>query len=441
MLRRSLLGSMALVAALLGACGDDEGRPPPPGTDAGPRIDSGPRTDSGPRDGGPDGALDAGDGGGTGFDAGSGPTCVLGPADVWDLAEEVGVQPRTVPVAARAVGFGVAWTASQDGANNVWFRAVPLAGDPSDAVQITDDYALSRGPALLSLGDSFLVAWYDNSSGNFDVWARPIGTDGAATGSAQQITTSTLRDDNPALVRSGSGVLAAWVEDDMVGGTRIARSRMLSAAGAPSGSPSTVSAPPLSPAEPILTPRSGGYALTWAETRAGASHVIVVPLDATGASAGDPVTVDTEGNSDGTVDAHLGESGGAVVFGVMVSGVRPEVRFRAVTPTGSVSDTLPERSLTIGADERGTDPSIDALGPGYVVAYRALPAGERTTPMIRLLVVDSIGDVVVDGDIAEAASTGGRTSVAVAPDATVLITWSDIEGTTTTLRAARVACD
>ncbi len=446
---------LALFCSMLVTPGCSTGKkvppPPPPsdagqqGTDAGPGHDGGPVADGGaPRDGAlldamttadgalPDGAV--GDGGAG--DGGAG--CEMAPSGHIRLGTDaVGHATRVVAIAPHANGFTVAWAAAGVGIDQIWTREVPSSGTAPDAVQVTTS-AISRSPSLASLGTSTLLSFYDNSAGNYEVQVVPLDASASPVGSPMRLTMNTLRDDQPALVTLGTGFLAAWVEDDMVAGTRTAKTHLLSSGGAPSGSVQTVSSPGQSPTTPILSPLMGGPGVAWAEVGSSGTDVILQRLDMSGATTGGPITLSTEHNADGAVDMATDEGGGAVVFGTLVGGVRPEVRFRPIDGTGM--PTGPERILTM-APEQGRDPSIAMFAGGYVVSYRAIADTGLSQPEIRLAFVDRLGNVVTRTSVTNCVALGGRTTVRVAGDGTILVGWNDQSGPTEgSLTVVRLVC-
>lgn len=414
-------------------CGDDD-RPPMPRVDAGPRIDSGPR-DAGSFDGGPDtGPTPDG-----GPDAGGAMALScrydLAAGDVIRLGTDSGDDSRIVAIAPQESSFLVSWSAVTLALPDVHVRQIPSIGMPPMAHTLTMGAGIAGGPAALWTGSSGLVAFFDNSMGNYEIWVQPVGADGAPMGMRQRLTMNALRDDDPALFQVGTEVLAAFVQDDFMASERIALTRRLAGSGAPSSAAIAVTAPPRSPSDAVLARIGANHALVWAES---GGQVWLQPLTGTGMTRGAAVPVSAEGNADGSVDAVGTEDGGAVVFGV--TGSRPEVRLRLFDMDGTL--TVGERTLTPPPDQTGTDPSIAYFAGGYVVAMRGFtPAGE-TPAQLRLLLVDGLsGDTLDKVDLLGISDMGGRVTVRVTTDGrTMLIGWVDA-GTETTINVLRLHCD
>jgi hypothetical protein len=168
--------------------------------------------------------------------------------------------------------------------------------------------------------------------------------------------------------------------------------------------------------------------------------MVVMPLNSLGRAAGPIEVINTEDNADGYVDLASTSLEMAAVFGVQIDGIRDDVRFRRINLEGRPVGL--ERSIA-RAPLRGRDPSIAVFHGGYIVAYRLLegsPEGEGS--FIRIVTTDIDGMIGEELDLIECEETGGRTSVSVAPDGTVLVVWPDIqEFVGTTLSGIRIRCE
>jgi len=387
---------------------------------------------------GPDGSVDSsmGDGGVEVF-----PGCTDTVFQEIDLGSDVRNLQQTVAVAPAAETFGLAWSDASDVFENIRVRVVPTRGGLGSNADLTTGFNTSEGAALLSTGTSFLAAYYDNSvaGAGYEVFVRPVDATGMPTGTAARLSNNMVRDDNPALLRMGSANLVVWVEDDTT--DRVARAAIISDSGSIMGAVQTLTTPPESPATPVLSALSGGAGMAWAENRASGSDAVLLRVDTSAALvAGSKVVLSTEHDAAGAVDlATTDASGGAAVFDVSVSGVRPEVHFREVGADGSLP--APERIVSL-APATGKDASIAALAGGYVVAYRALPDGTITEPTLRLTLLDLRGEILNTFEGPTMAADGGRTTIRVAGDGRLLVAWEDQDAVAggRRLRAARVRC-
>ncbi len=418
-----------MIVAVLFIGGCECGTPPHPPSDAGPRADA-PR-DTGGSDGGDAGDVDAnlddaGDVDSGSIDPGS---CVFTEADdLYELATDVSPRPRLVSVGPSPAGWDVGYSATVGGLAEVWRVTVPSGAGFRSTTQVTTELATSLDPAVVWSGATFVMSWYSNTDGAFEIYAHAY--DPTAPSATQRLTMDAIRQDNPALAVSEAGLArVAWVAQDMAG-VRSAFTAELGPTGALVGSAVAVSAPGYTPTQPVLVPRVGGYLMLWGDPT---GDVVSVPLDASGAPAA-PIIVNTEGTADGSVDVTLGPTGGIVAFGTLSAGIRPEIRVRPIDETGALAGS--ERILSVGADV-GRDASITSLLGGYALAYRALD-----TNMLRVVFLSLTLDEVARLDIVPIATTGGRTTIRTSGDGALLVGWADqVTPTEIHVRAARIRCN
>lgn len=420
-----------LIALLLAGC--DTGPMPVPldGTrrDGGPR-DAGERMDAPPMDSGPDAGRD----GSRPRDAGP-PTCVADPERAIKLGQDPDRSDRVVALAAAGTGFGIAWNEVPTGGalSEIHAAFLSSAGVLGAEQRVTENVTPERPPTLAAVGTQWIVGWVDNASGTFEVRSRQLGADLAPVGTIHPVSdTPTAREDNPALFVGSAGPLLAWVEDEMATGDRTARARPLALDGTPMGTAGTASGAGRRPGQLALGELEAGPVLLWSDGIAGSGEVYLQGLTSAGATRGSATPISTEANADGSVDAALFPTGGAVVFGVLVAGVRHEVRFRALDRNGAL--LRDERILA-----NGTDASITPFAGGYAVSYRSLPSGE-TPAQIRLLLVDSFGDVVDDQVVIPTVRGGGRTTIRASADGQLAIAWAEAVSAGTDVKVALVSC-
>ncbi len=424
------------VGALLAGC---DTTPPPiridAGPDAGPR-DAGRMPDTGPvPDAGP---VDASDAEAPSPDGGAA-TCVVDPERVYKLGTDPTNRTEIVGLAAGASSFAVVWPqlpASGGGITELHGERLTSTGVRGTTQRITSRLGVKRAAAVTAVGTSWVVAWVDNASDAFELRTMGLGADlapGAAT--VHDLTaTPTLSEDNTVFLHSSAGPMLAWVEDDMAALTRVARAQRVASDGTPMGTPGTASSSGQRPGQLATGELDGGPVLIWSEGIGGSAAVYLQGITTSGGTRGARARVNTEDNADGTVDAALLPGGGAVVFGVLVEGVRREVRFREVPPDGAPTAAQPERVLAAG-----TGASIARFAGGYAVSYRA-PASGETPAQVHLMLVDVNGDVLADLPVLDAAADGARTTVRVSGDGQIAIAWADRAAAGTDVRAAVVRC-
>ena len=387
---------------------------------------------------GPDGSVDGsmGDGGVEVF-----PGCTDTVFQEIDLGSDVRGFQQTISVAPAAAGFGLAWSDASDAFENIRARVVPSTGPLGTNHDVTTDFSAAGGASILSLGSTFLTAYFDNSdfSAGYEVYLRPLDATGTPTGTAARLTTNMVRDDNPNLLGMGSSNLVVWVEDDLT--NRVAKAALVSDTGTIMGSVQTLTTPPEAPTNPVLSPLMGGAGFAWAEGTAAGRDAVLIRLDSAGARvSGSRVVLSTEHNASGGVDLATNDAtGGAAVFDVNVADVRPEVRFREVAADGSLPG--PE-GVVSRTPATGRDASIAPLAGGWVVAYRALPDGSLTEPTLRLTLLDLRGEILNSFEGPTMMAQGGRTTLRVAADGRVLVAWEDEDERdgSRRMRAVRVGC-
>lgn len=420
--------SAVLVTWVVSGC---DGQPPPLPLQDGGRRDGGHDAAVSPDSGPPaDGAVPD-----SGFvvprDAGP-PSCTLAPGDVHKLASDR-AGDRIVGLAATGDGFGLVFTAVPEGGAIAEVYGVRLssAGMVGALHPITAPPGRKNPPTVGAVGTSWVAGWVDNAMGTFEVSARALAEDLSPAGaSAAYLTaTPTIGETGPVFFVGSEGPLLAWIADD--GTTRAVHAQRVGADGAPIGA-SAIASSAHRPAAIALGELAGGPALAYPapEITAGGpeTRVYVQGLMDDGAARGVPARIDEEGNADGTIDAALSPSGGAIVFGALVGGVGRQVRFRRVDGDGArVGD---ERILASGSDA-----SIAAFAGGYAVSYRASAAPAE----IRLLLVSDLGEVLDELPIAAAEPSGGRTTLRVSGDGQIAIAWADTD-VETAIQVARVAC-
>lgn len=415
------------------------------GLDGGTPEDGGTPADEGALDGmledasaldAPDAGGSAADGGGRGFDPSR---CRVGSDDLVTLAIDSLARDRDVGVAAGASRFAIAFSSRQEGFENVRLVEIPATGPVLAAAEsITTGTALERDPVLAPNGSGWIVSWYGNPEGDFDTYAIGWQDGRIAPGSARvRLSARVGRDDQPAIVATPSGALAAWVEARGAAmDERVPVTRMLLATATPSGEPRDAAPAGAGIGRIAIEDRAEGYLLAWVDSSAAAPSPLVQALDASGTPRGAPISIGAEGNADGTIDLATSPSGGAVVFGASVAGIRPEVRARLVDREGAPSG--PERVIT-PAPSSGRDASIAALAGGYAVAYREL--GSR--PTLRIVLLDALLAPVGSFEITAVRATGGRVTIRASGEGRMIVGWADVDAAsgTTAIRAARIRCD
>lgn len=383
--------------------------------DAGPPVDAGPRRDAPPL---ADGGI---------------PSCTTSAGDVMDLATDSSLGERVIGLAGGANNFAVIWNENRGGFPDIFARTFGPAGfDPE--VQVSMTTSRENAPTIIAENNQWIASWTDNDgTTGFDLRTWLLDANLGTVGSRSDITdTATLLEDDPVLARTSAGPLVAWVEDNMIAFTREVRVRTLNNDATPSAGTQDASGSGRQPGRLAVGEIDSGPVVFWSEREGAGQEVWMQRLSATGAQAGAPMAVTQMANGDGTVDVALDPLGGAAVFGVQVSGVLNEVRFRGISGTGEL--TGDERVLTPGG---GRDPSIALFAGGYAVSYRDTAS---SPPRIMLLLVSILGDILDEVAVADAQLGGGRTTVRVNGEGNIAVAWADDPGGSVDIRAALVRC-
>jgi len=405
---------------------DDPPDPPPPRRDAGPPADAGGAMDGGGVDPDAGEGVDGGDAGedfdGGDFPDGGIPTCTAVEDDRHVLSTDPGGLGRIVGMDAAHDSWGIVWHETREGVPDVFGVRLTATG-PGTVQRITDQLSRENTPSVMANGTEWIAAWVDNDESiSFEVRTQTLSSSLAPSGTRHRVTTTdALLEDSPTLINLSSGPFLFYIEDDMVAGTRTAKALPLSLDGSAAGPPQTVSMDGQRPGQVALGELGAGPVVLWSEGIGATQDLLLQGMTAAGARRGSPTTVTSESNADGTVDAALvPDLGGAVVFGVLVGGVRREVRFRAIDGDGAFSSD--ERSL-LTPPATGTDASITRFAGGFAVAYRGDDGSGSTS--IRLLLVDVLGEVLADVPVSAAQPGGGRVTIRATTSRQLAVAWAD----------------
>lgn len=450
-----LVTASFLFAAATAGCGGGGGVAPPPPGDGG-AMDTGVPDAQVPIDAGPgdagmaDAATDAGV-----------PPCTFNPGtDLVRLGDETYVRVRRVALAPGPDGVLAVWAQSDNSGNNIHSRYIASTGPVDSPYLVTNDTYLHRDPAVARVGSAYLAAWVDNSNAGagYEIEAQPFTTAALPTGTPARVTNNTVSEQALAMTGFGSGALLVWYEN--VSSDHVLRAVVLDSTGHPTGMPVTIRTDP-SILSPSVVATSTGALVAWTELVAGPAtdggtatpqrRVALQQLDSTGAMTGSVAYADQQMNASGTADLAMAASGamdggtgvyaGSVVYGVNVSGTRPEVRWRALNADGSVPAGSAEVPIT-GLQTTGSDPSVAAYAGGFAVAYRVLSDPQITGPAVRLVLADNAGANVGHLDVADTFDSGFQSNIEVGLDGGIVMGWMEQNTSTSqaTLWAARLRC-
>lgn len=90
-------------------------------------------------------------------------------------------------------GLGMAWQDSRDSNDEIYFARLSGTGyKVGSDVRLTTDNAGSYSPQIVWTGAEIGVFWYDNRTGDLDIWFQRVSAGGAAAGTNTQLTVSTF---------------------------------------------------------------------------------------------------------------------------------------------------------------------------------------------------------------------------------------------------------
>jgi len=319
------------------------------------------------------------------------------------------------------------------------FLLIPASGpipEPETVVNQNFNCSLPREPALVFNQDSWLMAWIDTRSFEPDapdyepnIYSMVLDSDDSKTA----MTIDALAERNAALAVVDSRILLAWVSERTTESNEKKRSIKTRLLDAPENDEIIVVPEDDNRMPEGLVAASIGRSdvvIGWVDRSDANSGVFVLPLDSEGAAKEDPGQLTNFSAT--SIDIATGETGNAAVYSLNVDGSH-QVRFQILAGSGGRASVKDERRL-VASPEQGMDASVVYWGAnGFVVSYRGYNSNDTRSAMIRIVVVDLGIDWNPNGlqpqDIAPAALGGGRTTVRLANDGTLAVTWLDARST------------
>ncbi len=367
--------------------------------------------------------------------------CTVAESDRIPLGSDSRRTLRHVAVAAGSAGFIVLYTLNEGGFDDLFARLVSIGGEVGAPVALTDNFASERDPALVWTGSQFIAGWHDNDGRGFEVVTRALDTMGTPTAAARTLTTPRMGflHDSLALTLDEGGVVAAFVEEEILGAGRSLQAARLTDEGALAGEITVLAEAPVN--APVLAARAGGSVALWVRPETEGSRIASQLLDEAAASIGSRRQVSTQTNAAGVVGVARTPSGRlASVFDVDVGGggARQEIRFRALEPT--TGQPMDNEVVISPGTTQGRAPGIAAFAGGYAVAYRATVDPELAEPTIRLVLVTTNGTPTAVTDLDPTTADGGPVRVAIGFDGSILVAWAESTDEGTALVARRLRC-
>lgn len=350
-----------------------------------------------------------------GFDNGRGRAFVnwfgLGEATFELPAQSDDVDETELAVVATASGF-----LSVSSYTPASPRPVPAApeGDAGEGDAAVDGATPDAGSAPADAG---VPDAGDSGPRTAQLRLRRTNAVGELVGTAPTSLTSDTSDHHAATLALGAdgNVLLVWTA---LSPSAHGKSLLLAADGTVIGSAHDIPGFGATLGRAALSSMGNGYLLAWVDATMRRVHVQV--LDAAGVAVGGNTQVDADGHARGNLDLAFTDQGGALVFDVLVDGVRPEVRARTFSSSGVVTGN--ERLLTPYPDT-GTRPSLVAVRGGYMLAYRS---AEAKTQQLRLALLDARAELLRAAPVAPLQAFDLPLVMRISPDGeAVFLSWLD----------------
>lgn len=364
--------------------------------------------------------------------------CVTG--DVTDIVSMVGdaAESEIDLVAGAASALVVVRARLVDAFPGQQVLAFALSGDSVSAgapLAVADTGTL-RHPAVALRGSAYVAGWTDSLANSIPraTHARGVSTAGAALGtSPTRVTFNVIADDYLSLLPVPTGTLAVYRTGPTVSAAVFDDTHTITAGPTSIGTATGIEG------RTVLA-RIG--ALPFVAYRAGTGRIRTASVAADASAGGAPNDVSMTTSTGTRFDFAGYEMNGAVVFEETISASRSEVHFREVDTAGVAMFAEPALSGDIA---EGHAPSLGKIGGGYIVAYRH---EEAATLILKLILIDHLGNIVSSADGPTLTSTDGDVRVRVANDGTPYVIFEepttvstpsgDMPGTV--LRYLRVTC-
>ncbi len=384
-----------------------------------------------PKDAGPEDAamVEEGD---------AGPVVCI--SEEFELSADVVARYRPVSILADEDGFAVAWDQGE-GRDAMRRSHVPQHGSPEQSSYIDVNDVTDANYQVPVIVHGMVAFKSDLGSLEFrELMAQPLDASLEPVGDVVRITNDDIEPSAPVLVAMDSGFVLVYTQPAGDGSVVVARS--LDRAGKPG------KAHELATSAGVIAGVSAtglaSHALVgWVDPAVDGGEAWVQRIEADGAPSGKAELISTEGNATGRIWLASDDAAALAVFEVLVSGWRRDIRTRLINLGGTAE--RPEEILAFGATGMA-GVSAAAFGGGFAVAYRALQDEVRETRVS--FVHGSTGKTVSTVKAGTTTITTETTALAVGPDGTLLVAWSDIppnvgavvDDVGAVIKASRITC-
>jgi len=127
----------------------------------------------------------------------------------------------TAKIAVNGSNVYVAWNDNTPGTADIYFKRSADGGSTWQATKkITNNAGTSIRPDMACDSSSVYLVWYDNTTGNYEIYFRKSVDNGSTWQTAQQLTNSAGNSDYPHIAVGGSNVYVVW-DDETTGNLEI----------------------------------------------------------------------------------------------------------------------------------------------------------------------------------------------------------------------------
>lgn len=301
-------------------------------------------------------------------------------------------------------------------------------GKIGDDLQVTDDPASSRYPAIAFTGSQFGIVWQDDrndtAEGNTEIYFARISTDGMKIADDIRVTEDPAQSLYPSICFSGSEYAIVWQDgrddDGTTGNTEIYFTR-LSPDGTKIGDDIRITNDPALSERPIIVHGSSNYGLFWQDARDGNYEIYFAQLAPDGTNITGEVRI-TSHRSNSKYPAAIFTGSRFGITWVDNRNGNDEIYFATISEDGTID--LPDTRIS-NAIGRSSFPSVAFSGTNYAISwddyrdidyeiYASIIAPDGTNLSGEVRITNSIGD-------------SGYTSLVYA-DGVFTIAWEDARG-------------
>lgn len=313
---------------------------------------------------------------------------------------------------AMPVGQGLAY---------VGFDTTGEAETAIDIVNVgVEVYNKTRDPSLVARGGDLDLFYTSNEEGSYELYYKDLDANGTpvrqtnnarneyyAAGSAFGDSAAVLFSDEPGQ-SSAPGAVALIVMPGQAPIELVAEAKGLHAG-------------QLAFAQ-IGDGASGQGGLGFVSNLPESRGIYFQALSSSGQPQGELSKLSSETGGASNIDIAPGASGGAVIYTEAPGGTIHQLRFRELSPEGTVSSVV--RNLT-SANQDLRDVAISKYSAGYVIAYRRLGGAPGAATSVYLKFVDAQGNEAGTRLVSAAAVGGSGIDVLVANDGRLVVLWAD----------------